>query len=571
MSEQNFKKILGCSPDDFVDYANSIYKMMWEQVLLLALYARQQFIEQEQRWDYPVESKINFENKLKLINLLSAQNSAQNDGHHTALQDSLLDKIERYEDIHSITSYLMNIAAQKEESLSSPAQSLLHDIARHHISFISKDSRTGTHPYSYYAMHTIIKYPLGVFQALLNINFSRNHIHDIFLQAIMKIIRGDGYIPPNSKNYNIFKSLEACENLELALDLISNNFELNFFNPEVLSEKIHIYFSTLFGEETTKIFNLFHRKPKSKRSRSLSTFEQIVHIDEILDDSKNKVLRINNKALNTLISLGKIDNVIDAIKNKFIENIDKSTTREKLNFPIQDKTSLAEVVAWYNNVKTELCPTITDCPPLVASILEFDFKNKIGIFDSNYGVVISINKTTLFAKDGYLLVTGLIRRFLFKKGRIENLFFPNYKNSDIKLSIPDYINNLYDNKYNEPRLEGEIDQLDDLNNTLMKGWANIVFNDKSLEESKEYEAMINRFKKLPIYLKQPKVPEDHQPKVLEDQPKKPHKRRKQGIWSMEYLIRMQKERSLKKSYPIDSSFPLPLWVDVNFLGDGSEN
>lgn len=562
MSERDFKKILGCAPDDFVDYANSIYKMMWEQVLLLALYARQQFIEQKQEWGYPVESKINFENKLKLINLLSDQGEEN----HKNLHDSILDKIERYEDIHSITSYLMSFNEQKDGEVFSPAQALLHNIAKHHISFISKDSNTSKHPYSYYAMHKIITYPLWVFQNLLSINFSKNYIDTHFLQAIKETFMVTGHISQDNPNYIFLKSLRICESLESAFDLISNRPEQYFLRSEHLSEKIHIYFSVQLGVVTNKIFNVFNRTPKTTTfsQRTLSVFEQIVHIDEHLDDAQNKVLRIKNKALESLISLGKMDNVIDAIKNKFLDGVDKSPPREKLSSPIQDKTSLIEVAAWYNNVKTELCSTITDCPPLVASILEFDFRNKIGTFDSNYGIKVPIHKTTWFAKDGYLLVTGFIRRFLFKKGRFEELFFKNIFSDNSINSIPAYINNLYNNESAYPRVEGEIDQLCDLDNALMKDWANLGFNDEFLEESPQYATMINRFKKLPIYLKHQKLP-DESSKNLDDSHKKPHKRRKQGIWSIDCLIRIQKENSLKESYPIDSSFPLPLWVDFDVL------
>lgn len=547
MSEQDWKKIVGCSPDDFVEYANSIYKMMWEQVLLLALYARQQFIEQEKKWGYPVESKVNFENKLKLVDLLFVGDNDDS----KYLQDKILEKIERYEDIHSITNYLMSDDKKTEESVSLSAKSLLHNIAKHHISFISKEIGAYKHPYSYYAMHKIIQDPLSVFQSLLNINFSKSYIHGLFLKAIQKVFKGS--VPPDSPNYNSLTSLEACKNLELAdINFIS---EYNF-SLENTSEKIHSFISKKLGEEVTNIFNIF-KIHASDRSRELSVFERMVDIDKSLDDSQNKVLRINNKALESLISLGKIDSVVEAIKNKFL---DISTPREKLEFPIQDKKSLKEVVVWYDKVKTELCPTITDCPSLVASILEFDFRNNIGVFNPYNGIKIPIHKNTWFAKDGYLLVTGFIRRFLFKKGHPIELFKSSSSGNETLSTIPVYINNLYDNKYMEPQLNGGIEELMDLNNSLMKDWANLKFNEEFSENSPQYTTMMNRFKKLPIYLKSPKSTIKLK---STDSDQKPHKRRKQGIWSIYDLISMQKASSKKASYPIDSSFPLPLWVDFN--------
>ena len=73
----------------------------------------------------------------------------------------------------------------------------------------------------------------------------------------------------------------------------------------------------------------------------------------------------------------------------------------------------------------------------------------------------------------------------------------------------------------------------------MHEWANINFD----EDSSEFKAMINRSKKLPHYLKLSK-----------------QNTSKDKIWNIETLIHQQ--RMKMSQYPINSSFPLPLWVDM---------
>ena len=66
--------------------------------------------------------------------------------------------------------------------------------------------------------------------------------------------------------------------------------------------------------------------------------------------------------------------------------------------------------------------------------------------------------------------------------------------------------------------------------------------------------MINRFKRLPTYLKPEKKIDKPQKNTLNT-----HGNQKSRIWDTRQLIYAQIEKSKKESYPIDSSFPLPLW------------
>lgn len=566
MNSKDIKKGFGYLPEDFFNGAHSIYKMAWEQVLLLSLYTRQQLIKQEESYCYPVDSNVNFENKLKLISLLFNPDLNLNedeDNVYKILRDEILDMVENYNDIHHITNHLSCLVKQKSENenLSEIALSLLKRISGKHISFTSRDG-TGKHYYSYYSMYKSLTDSLFIFRSLLELDFSEDYMNNLFLRKIRYKFCNRNNIHTNTKDkYFYFKeSLNNAKSVNDAFYIILNEPSLACSIKDIAKD-ISASVSNEIGEKIAAIINGFHREMPTKGGFSpkyLSLFEQMVSFDKELDGKQNRVLRINEKVLRACISLGQVDEiVVEAIKSKLL---DKGTPRQSIESPIGDRDSLLKVADWYNNVKTELCPTITDCPSLVASILEFDCRNRIGVFDEKNGVLgIHFHKSTWFNKDGYLLVTGLIRKYLFKN--LINIDTQDPKNdSQEKISNEFYIKSYLGGNL-EKVINSEKEKEYSLPNDLMKDWANLVFDDSLSEDASSYKAMMNRFKRLPIYLKPvEKVKNENS----DAESLKPHKRRKQGIWHIHSLITKQEEESKKGRYPIDSSFPLPLWIKIDF-------
>ena len=162
-----------------VDNVDSVYKMAWEQVLLLSIYTRQQLMKQDAVF---VESTINFENKLKLVELLWTARSEEEIKEYKELYEKLrngiLQKIEEYKDIHQITGYLMDISNTHEnKDFSDLAKSFLTEISNRHISFSSRESFAHhKHPYSYYAMYRSLTESLFVLRKILELGFSKDDV-----------------------------------------------------------------------------------------------------------------------------------------------------------------------------------------------------------------------------------------------------------------------------------------------------------------------------------------------------------------------------------------------------------
>ena len=463
-----------------VDSADSVYRMVWEQVLLLSLYTRQQLMEQDAVF---VESTINFENKLKLVELLWTARSEEEIKEYKELYEELrngiLQKIEEYKDIHQITGYIF------------------------------RDIRE---------------------QFGLNSRVSHTEDNDSFKGLLRKTEKLEEAFIVMAK---------YSDSIDFAAVLVKARSAL----AKKIGTDVHGVFSVFQKNIITK--GVFSKTP-------VSLFEQMVTCQH---DSGEIILKIDNKLLEKYKSLGKLDGVMDAIRRKIAPDDIPLSSREELFRPYTDRNSLEDIANWYKKAKATLFVKITDCPSLVASILEFDFRCGIGIFHKNYGVIeIPFNKKTWFSKDGYLLVTAIIQLFLYRNNPVPTLYKPSHLKYDEKAS---YIENL--TKYVTQELCPSQDSDNVLSDEIMKEWANLSFDESLSEELPKYISMINRFKRLPIYLKPVGKIAHKIDASQKNELGKAHGNKKSYIWHTQQLIATQIENSKKESYPMDSSFPLPLW------------
>lgn len=549
--------------DDFitelVDSSDCVYKMAWEQVLLLCIYSRQQLMEQS---TILIESNLNFWNKLRLVELLwtarTEEEIEEYKKEYEELRDGILQRIEEYNDIHQITDYLMSISNNEENKTSSGlAKSFLKKIAERHISFSDREPyKNHKHPYSYYAMYRSLTEALSTFRKILELDFSKESISE----CIFRDIRNQFYIDRfpyslddrDSIAYEFKQSLRKTKSAEEAFTVMEKYSDSIPINLTSVLIKARSALTKKIGTDLYEIFSVFQKNIITNGIFSktfVSPFDTMVKCEH---DSGEITLKIDSKSLEKLKSLGNFDGVIDAIRRKIDPDNAAISPRERYTHPSTDKNSILDVANWYKQVKTPLFVKVTDCPSLVASILEFDSYYDIGIFNEAYGsIILPFEKKKWFSKDGYLLVTAIIQSFLYKNNPVPI----SCQHSHLEYNESDsYIKNL--TKYVTEELCQSQNILD---NKIMKDWANLSFDENLTEELPEYIAMINRFKRLPIYLKA----EEKIAKKIESSNKselKTHGNKKIYIWSVRILIEKQIEDSKKESYPLDSSFPLPLWV-----------
>jgi hypothetical protein len=255
--------------------------------------------------------------------------------------------------------------------------------------------------------------------------------------------------------------------------------------------------------------------------------------------------------------LGRVKDIFSYIENQFLDSISSSVESEDATCILINK--------WYEESRTELCPSIFDCPKLVASIIEFDIRKCIGLFDLEGEYYIIKKPNTLLNKEIYIFVTAIIQEFLFKNSDFNSIIKSRSTweyardSSSEKRGKEGF--NFY--KFIKEKILNNSDT-EIYENNMMETWSKFNFENDNLDESsEEYKAVINRFKKLPIYLKSPKNSEEEKKTSIE--PEKIHKRKKSGEWSIKTLIERQKNSNSTVSYPVTSNYPLPLWTKVDSM------
>ncbi|MGE8653363.1 MAG: hypothetical protein ACN6NV_06375 [Acinetobacter gandensis] len=525
------KEILGCELREINELIETVYLMTWEQVLLVSIYTRQQFFYKD---DELPDDPISFSNKMQLINILFDESNNFSD----LLKSLILEKIEKYEDIHSITSFLLGLKNENLESENSiEASKLLSIITSRHVTFSGRKSsfRRKNHLYTYKTMNHCLYNFINILQFFLNSEVFSEKKEEDLLKALKCAINGKYHLSEKNKFGNELKKKEDLQSALLFLEERNKNKEF-ILDKSNISMGIHKYFSEELGKTISKIFTNIEEGDLTKY-RGYKVKNYFDGIVEVKHENGKKILEIDNIYFDNLVSLGQFKSVMNAIEYKL--------TNRSFRNENDDSKSLKAINEWYLKSKTGLVSK-KNIPALIASVLFFDISGLIGSFDVDYGIRIPVKKENkFFVKDFYLLTCGIIYRFLYKNDRIsklpyENTIFISFNEDEYLSEIKDFIMCQYNNKYTpKEKIYDNLDNLPEVSDKIMHEWANINFD----EDSSEFKAMINRSKKLPHYLKAPKKSTS-----------------KDKIWNIDTLIHQQ--RMKMSQYPINSSFPLPLWVDM---------
>lgn len=523
------KEILGCTLRELNELIETVYLMTWEQVLLVAIYTRQQFFYKDDRLP---DDPISFSNKMQLINILFDESNGFSD----SLRNLVLQKIETYEDIHGITSFLWNLKnGNKETEHIEEANILLYIITSRHITFSGKKSLSRNHLYTYKVMNHCLYNFINILQIFLESEVFSEKKEEDLLKALKYAITGKYHLLKENKIGIELRKKEDLHSALLFLEEKNKNKEF-ILDKSIISMGIHKYFSEELGQTISKIFTNIEEGSLTKY-RGYKVKNYFDGIVDVKYENGKKIIEIDNIYFENLVSLGQFKSIMNAIEYKL--------TNRNLRNDNDDSKSLKTLSEWYLKSKTGLVSK-KNIPALIASVLYFDISEQRGSFDVDYGIEIPVKKENkFFIKDFYLLVCGVIYRFLYKNDKLnkspyENTIFISLNEDEYLSDLKDFIMCQYNNRYTpKEKIYENIDNLPELSDKIMHEWANINFD----EDSSEFKAMINRSKKLPHYLKSPKQSTG-----------------KKKIWNIETLINQQ--RMKMSQYPINSSFPLPLWVDM---------
>lgn len=477
-NNQKYKNVFGIDVKALISATQNIQKMAWEQVLLLAIYSRQQYISHDVQ---------GFKNRIQLVHEAKKYEN---------VCDDVLKLLAEGKGSNEIVGMLL-----KDERMG--RISLLQEIEKKGIAFASDNK---AHPYSYYAMYTILRDPLSVFHPLLA--FDNLSLSTYIVQTWQDI---------NKSPFLIFETDNPLFNSNLSLDELTDLIEKrnNDEDTAAFQSEVKGRLAKDIGKHLKATFDQLIW-PTQMNYEPVSLFKEMC---TSIKDKHQFRMDFNADMLNNMINLGQIDSVMEAIKAEILEAYNKSSTVDL--WGRQDHKHSAGVIDalsnWYKSVNTGLIKKMERVPRLVASLLDFDLRYEIGMGSEGFGLINMKNfNTKLTTRDYAKLVTGIIRHTLFNMGVSYDL-----QNSSLRRyqSIEDYFSGIPDVEENtSPEL------------SLMKIWA-----------EQEIGPMLERFKKLPCYLK-------------------PYSK----IEFVNSKIQQQKclSRDEANPYPINSLFPLPLWAKL---------
>lgn len=513
--KKNIYSALGLNQREIFDQTSNAWKMIWEQLLMIAIYARQQYIQSDQ------SNADNFQQRMKMIHLLRREYQSRH-------RDIFLDK-DIPEIFHQVLALIEDECGSNKiiefllDEEASPYQTskkrILSQMEQAKIAF-SPTSAHHKRDYSYYSLYEILHDPIFYISKLLSISVpDKQVVHATIVKTVYDyLIKNRVFLISRSEDpiQQLNKSIEDKEKIILE--------NLSFLEgKEDIKKLIQGQIADFIGRDVHNAFNLlldpFYRQenPQNKIFKSICEIE-----------SGNNTLNIflDNKALLNLMNLNQLDELVSVMKSEIKKAVLNKNQRVR-NFGIETKadqaSALEKISGWYSKAQTGLLTRMDQVPKLVASILEFDIRYFKGMFDPELGfdkAMLTENQkpySQLQAKEIYLFVSAYIRNYLYY---------------DDQRPARDSLNGwLIDHLVNRDFSETSFHR-----NRMMEVWG-------TFEDEKEHRKMLDRFKRMPSYL-------DPQSKDYKE---------------ISYLISKQKEAGNDESappYPLNSFFPLPLWASM---------
>lgn len=518
------------------DFSN-IQKLAWEQVLLLCIDSRQRGYNASLYSEHK-----SFQSKMDLIALTEDLCYKIDEGEvpNFEILEFVVKFLDSNKGIVELTKQLL--LKSENEAESDKIKLLLNEIERRRISFSALKELPPTPPisYSHYEMYISLNRPIRLFNPLLNIPQLSNTM--VFIEEFINIFKqyirikygGFRNISDHEKYSNLISDLEKVQDASSLKEFLNKQLEiidLDNFREEFeskLMERISKIVTESFKELEIRGEDSF------KSGRNKVVFEELCNVKT---DSESNIVNITIKkeVLSGFVHLGQLDTLISELSTKLKNNVLGSSDHHRIRQGLQPdgyNTSLGMLGSWYQHCQTKLFRKFEDIPRLIASILVFDIRNRIGQFnESNCFLPTKLNNNDLA-----LITTNIIKNCLYKSAPLElfnciafgnSNYIPSVnKNNDIEIQLQEASQRLQDQGWAIIN-DNDSSNFQSYQNLFMDTWANTTEISKTLE----------RMKKLIDFKKVGKK-----------------------TYRAYDLILSQQKIGHAYAYPIHTHFPLPLWV-----------
>lgn len=513
--KKNIYSALGLNQREIFDQTLNAWKMMWEQLLMIAIYARQEYMQPDQ------SNADNFQQRMKMVHLLNREyqsRSGSNLSFNKDIPEIFQKVLALIEDECGSTKIIEFLLDEEASQFQTSKKHLLRQMEQAKIGF-SPTPADYKRDYSYYCLYEILHNPIFYISKLMSIPLpDKQVIHSTVVNTVYDyLVTKNRFLPLNENPME--RNSKSLEDKEL---IILNNLSL-LQGEDNIKKLVKGQIADFIGKDVYKVFNLLsdpfynEEDPKNKLFASVFT---------IKPEMGALTISLDSKPLINLINLNQLDELASVMKSEIKKAVLNKNQRTR-NFGIETKvdqaSALEKISEWYIKAQTGLFNRVDQVPKLIASILEFDIRYFKGMFDPELGFDRSLltrnhknSYSPLQAREIYLFVSAYIR----------NKLYYNDPRPDRNSLNGCLIDHLVERDFPEDILFHE--------NRMMETWA-------TFEDAKQNQKMLDRFKRMPAYL-------DPQ-----------HK----GYMEISYLINKQKELGNIENappYPLNSFFPLPLWA-----------
>lgn len=533
---------LGLNVKEIEVHATNIWKMVWEQVLLVAIYARRCY-------DGERPQVSSFHQRMKLLSLIEGlegkyKNTDFSQGEISDVSSVIRDMVEDNKSSNDILEYLFDDANDREyvidQEKTTTKKRIRSRMAEQGIAFPALPK--GGLEYSYYSLYRVLKDPITVFQRLLeypepDIAFIENTIYGCIANYIQEQknkfsfpedigeqlhlreeIGNEKYITENIAIFNSIKE-EDKEGIRQA-----------FFKVLLLTEKEKDISDWGLASWSSMVISSISDPNFDNRHNFSTLKEDFIYESAISNNDININLKVDQ--LRNFIGLGLIDDLFLDIANDMRSKVldDTSKNNSSLNNKFDNLDAFAKVSKWYKENKTELFQKSNQLPKLIASIIEFDIIKSQGMFSldfrtDTFNTLPHMTNDKLNAAHFY---TSMIMKYeLYYKIDLGKIIgSSNRADEDHRIDILEFRE---DFKSKADKLDySSLEEFKLEDTLLLKDWV-------SFESDKEYQTMLNRFKRMPKHLTE-----------------------ESAISEMIDKQKMPKNKNTV-SYPFNSAFPLPLW------------
>ena len=515
--KKNIYSAFGLNQREIFDQTLNAWKMMWEQLLMIAIYARQQYMQSNQ------SNADNFHQRMKMIHLLNHEYSYRARSNLSFDKDipDIFDKVlALIEDECGSTKIIEFLLDEEVSQIQTSKKRILSQMEQAKIAFSPNENESDyKRSYSYYSLYKILHNPIFYISKIMSIPVpDKKVIHATVVNTIYDYLaqNGSSWLFRNGNPIEILsKSTEDKEQIILE--------NLSFLEgKEDIKNLIKGQIADFIGKDVSKVFNLLSDPFYNEENPQNKLFTSVFTIRPEADAFN---ISLDHKALINLMNLNQLDELASVIKSEIKKAVLNKNQRTR-NFGIETKvdqaSALEKISEWYIKTQTGLFNRVDQVPKLIASILEFDIRYFKGMFDPEFGfnrlLLTKKHKNSyspLQAKEIYLFVSAYIRNYLYYDDQRPER---NSLNGWL-------IDHLVDRDFSEVSFH---------RNRMMKVWA-------TFEDEKQNRKMLDRFKRMPAYL---------DPQHLD-------------YTEISYFINKQKELGNEENappYPLNSFFPLPLWA-----------